>query len=185
MKLEDNQKKSFKTYHLQSDIFHNNVDNSSKPKSIQGYRKNQSDVFNFTQPNQTAKGIRKYNLESDILFTKNIQEKKKNVIRSGKVNIESKIEPKKEEKNKKQVGKEFIRTYDEWDLTSKKTVKYKNDPNPDNGLVFDFSNKPFNLGKTNKRLMPEKMKETVPKIQRGKKLFMKKNNEDPGSSLFK
>jgi len=33
--------------------------------------------------------------------------------------------------------------------------------------------------------MPEKMKETVLKIQRGKKLFMKKNNEDPGSSLVK
>ena len=29
------------------------------------------------------------------------------------------------------------------------------------------------------------MNETVPKIQRGKKLFMKKNNEDPGSSLAK
>ena len=39
------------------------------------------------------------------------------------------------------------------------------------------------MGKTEKKLMPEKMKETVPKIQRTKKLFLKKNNEDPGSSL--
>ena len=52
-------------------------------------------------------------------------------------------------------------------------------------MAFDFTNKPVYIGKTNKRLMPEKMKETVPKIQRGKKLFMKKNNEDPGSSLVK
>ena len=28
-------------------------------------------MFNFSQPNQTSKGIRSYHLESDILFTKN------------------------------------------------------------------------------------------------------------------
>ena len=154
-------------------------------KGIQGY-KNASNVFNFEQPNQIAKGIRNYHLQSDILFTKNNpQEKKVNSIRGGKINFESKIEPKREEAIKKNVGKEFQRSYQEWDLTSKKTAKYKNQPNPDNGLAFDFSDKPVNIGKTNKRLMPEKMEETVPKIQRGKKLFMKKNNEDPGSSLIK
>ena len=132
------------------------------------------------------KGIRTYHLESDILFTKNTPDEKKSGIKSSTKNNESKIEIKKENKNKtKNVGREFLRTYEEWDLSSKKTAKYKNEPNPDNGLAFDFSNKPVELGKTNKRLMPEKMKETVPKIQRGKKLFMKKNNEDPGSSLVK
>ena len=153
-------------------------------KGIQGY-KNTSNVFNFTEPNQTSKGIRSYHLQSDILFTKNTQDKKKNTIQSGYKNAESKIEPKKEEKRKKEVGREFLRTHEEWDLTYNKSRKYKNQPNPDNGLAFDFSNKPMGIGKTNKRLMPEKMKETVPKIQRGKKLFMKKNNEDPGSSLAK
>ena len=117
---------------------------------------------------------------------KNTPEEKTSGIKRRPNNIESKIEIKKDEKNNtKNVGRDFIRTYDEWDLISKKTAKYKNEPNPDNGLAFDFSNKPVELGKTNKRLMPEKMKETVPKIQRGKKLFMKKNNEDPGSSLVK
>ena len=116
--------------------------------------------------------------------TNEIENNKKS-IRGGTKNIESKIETQKEDKIKKNVGREFLRTYDEWELGSKKTAKYKNEPNPDNGLAFDFSKKPFELGKTNKRLMPEKMKETVPKIQRGKKLFMKKNNEDPGSSLAK
>ena len=185
IKIEDNQKKSIKSYHQQSDIFHKNKDNSSDIKGIQGY-KNTSHVFNYTQPEQTSKGIRTYHLESDILFTKNAPEEKKSSIKRGTKNNESKIEIKKEDNNKtKKVGREFLRSYDEWDLSSKKTVKYKNEPNPDNGLAFDFSNKPVELGKTNKRLMPEKMKETVPKIQRGKKLFMKKNNEDPGSSLVK
>ena len=154
-------------------------------KGIQGY-KNSSNVFNYNQPNQISKGIRDYHLQSDILFTKtNPDEKKVKSIRGGKFNLESTIEPKKEEKIKKNVGREFQRTYEEWDLSSKKTVKYKNQPNPDNGLAFDFRDKPVCIGKTNKRLMPEKMNETVPKIQRGKKLFMKKNNEDPGSSLIK
>ena len=184
IKFEDNEKKSFKSYHLQSDIFHKNADNSKYIKGIQGY-KNSSNVFNSTEPNQVAKGIKSYHLESDILFTKNTPEGNKKSIRGGTKNIESKIETQKEDKIKKNVGREFLRTYDEMDLTNKKTAKYKNQPNPDNGLAFDFSKKPFELGKTNKRLMPEKMKETVPKIQRGKKLFMKKNNEDPGSSLVK
>ena len=117
---------------------------------------------------------------------KNTPEEKTSGIKRGTKNNESKVEIKKDDNNKtKNMGREFLRTYDEWELTSKKTAKYKNEPNPDNGLAFDFSNKPIELGKTNKRLMPEKMKETVPKIQRGKKLFMKKNNEDPGSSLVK
>ena len=32
--------------------------------------------------------------------------------------------------------------------------------------------------------MPEKMNETMPKTEKGKKLFLIKNNEDPGSSLI-
>ena len=169
---------------MQSDIFNKNPDNSSNIKGIQGY-KNSSNVFNYTEPNQISKGIRDYHLQSDILFQKNPSNEEKVNNRGVYKNSESKIEPKKEEKNKKDVGREFLRTYDEWELGSKKTAKYKNQPNPDNGLAFDFSKKPVGLGKTNKRLMPEKMNETVPKIQRGKKLFMKKNNEDPGSSLAK
>ena len=80
-----------------------------------------------------------------------------------------------------------MRIYEEIDLITKKTAKYKNEPHPDNGLVYDFSNNPFRVGKTNKKLMPEKMNETVPvsKFEKGKKLFLKKNNEDPGSSLLK
>ena len=31
--------------------------------------------------------------------------------------------------------------------------------------------------------MPEKLFETEPKVEKGKKLFNIKNNEDPGSSL--
>ena len=169
---------------MQSDIFNKNPDTSSNIKGIQGY-KNSSNVFNYTEPNQISKGIRDYHLQSDILFQKNPSNGEKVNNRGVYKNSESKIEPKKEEKNKKDVGREFLRTYDEWELGSKKTAKYKNQPNPDNGLAFDFSKKPVGLGKTNKRLMPEKMNETVPKIQRGKKLFMKKNNEDPGSSLAK
>ncbi len=169
---------------MQSDIFHKNANDVQNRKGIRSY-KNSSNVFNFTEPNQIPKSFKSYHLQSDILFTKNIPGDNKRSIRGGAKNIESKIEAKKEEKNKKNVGREFLRTYDEMDLTGKKTVKYKNQPNPDNGLVYDFSNKPFELGKTDKRLMPEKMKETVPKIQRGKKMFMKKNKEDPGSSLAK
>ena len=184
IKIEDSIKKSIRTYHQHSDIFHKNADNSSNIKGIKGY-KNASNVFNYTEPYQTTKGIRSYHLQSDILFTKNIPQENKISIKRSTKNNESKIEPKKEEKIKKKVGKEFLRTYDEWDLTSKKTANYKNKPNPDNGLVFDFTKKPVYIGKTNKRLMPEKNKETVPKIQRGKKQFLKKNNEDPGSSLVK
>ena len=62
-----------------------------------------------------------------------------------------------------------MRTYEEIDPVTKKTPKYKNEPNPDNGLVYDFSNNPFRVGKTNKKLMPEKLNETVPKFEKGKK----------------
>ena len=55
---------------MQSDIFNKNPDNSPNVKGIQGY-KNSSNVFNYTQPNQIAKGIRDYHLQSDILFQKN------------------------------------------------------------------------------------------------------------------
>ena len=182
IKLEDNPKKSFKSYHQQSDIFHKEPDNSKNIKGIQGY-KNASSAFTYTEPNQSSKANNgTYHLESDIFFTKSSNDKTKKPIRGGKINYESKIEPKKE-KNKKIERKEFLRTYEEWDLGSKKSAKYKNEPHPDNGLVYDFSNKPVFMGKTEKKLMPEKMKETVPKIQRTKKLFLKKNNEDPGSSL--
>ena len=172
-KLEDNPKKSNKSYHQQSDIFNKNPDNSSNIKGIQGY-KNASNVFNFSQPNQAPKGIRSYHLESDILFTKNPGKEEKSGINRATKNEESKINPEKTEKIKKNVGRDFIRTNDEWDLTSKKTAKYKNEPNPDNGLAFDFSNKPVYIGKTDKKYLPEKRKETEPEIQRGKKLFMKK-----------
>jgi hypothetical protein len=77
-----------------------------------------------------------------------------------------------------------VRTYDEIDPVSKKTAQYKNEPHPDNGLVYDFSNNPFRIGKTNKKYLPEKLNETEPKIEKGKKLFLIKNNEDPGSSLL-
>jgi hypothetical protein len=77
-----------------------------------------------------------------------------------------------------------MRTYEEIDPVNKKTAKYKNEANPDNVLVYDFSNNPFRIGKTNKRLMPEKMNETEPKLEKGKKLFKKKNNEDPRSTLW-
>ena len=77
-----------------------------------------------------------------------------------------------------------MRTYEEIDPVNKKTAKYKNEANPDNGLVYDFSKNPFRIGKTNKRLMPEKMNETEPKVEKGKKLFKKKNNEDPRSTLW-
>ena len=79
--------------------------------------------------------------------------------------------------------KKYNRTYEEWDLGSKKSTKYKNEPHPDNGLVYDFTKKPVYIGNTGKKVNPEKLKETVPKIQRTKKLYLKKNNEDPGSSL--
>ena len=87
IKIEDNQKKSFKSYHQQSDIFHKNKDNSSDIKGIQGY-KNSSNVFNFTQPEQTSKGIRTYHLQSDILFTKNAPDEKKTSIQRSTKNNE-------------------------------------------------------------------------------------------------
>ena len=183
--MEENQKKPIRSYHQQSDIFMKNTDNSKNIKGIRAYR-NASNAFNFTEPNQDKKTNNgNYYLESDIFFTKNGNDKEKKPIRGGKINYESKVETKKDEKKRKILGKEFVRTYEEWDLGSKKSAKYKNEPNPDNGLVFDFSQKPINIGITGKRLMPEKKKETVPKIQRTKKLFLKKNNEDPGSSLIK
>ena len=81
------------------------------------------------------------------------------------------------------MGKEFMRTSEVMKPSFKKNVKYKNEPNPDNGLVYDFSNNPFKIGKTYKKIQPEKLYETVPKVEKGKKLFLIKNNEDPGSSL--
>ena len=36
-----------------------------------------------------------------------------------------------------------MRTYEEIDPVNKKTAKYKNNTNPDNALVYDFSNNPF------------------------------------------
>ena len=77
-----------------------------------------------------------------------------------------------------------MRTYEEMQPKSIKINKLKNEPHPDNGLVYDFTYKPYKIGKTNKRLIPEKMNETEPKIEKGKKLFLIKNNEDPGSSLI-
>ena len=64
---------------MQSDIFNKNPDNSPNVKGIQGY-KNSSNVFNYTQPNQIAKGIRDYHLQSDILFQKILQKKIKLII---------------------------------------------------------------------------------------------------------
>ena len=184
IKQEEESKKSFRNYHLESDIFNLKPDNSKTQTTIRGYQ-NKSNVFGNTESNVGPKGIRSYHLESDILFTKNPGKEEKSGINRATKNEESKINPEKTEKNKKNVGRDFIRTNDEWDLTSKKTAKYKNEPNPDNGLAFDFSNKPVYIGKTDKKYLPEKRNETEPEIQRGKKLFMKKNNEDPGSSLIK
>ena len=109
---------------MQSDIFNKNPDNSSNMKGIQGY-KNSSNVFNYTEPNQISKGIRDYHLQSDILFQKNPSNGEKVNNRGVYKNSESKIEPKKEEKNKKDVGREFLRTYDEWELGSKKLRNIK------------------------------------------------------------
>lgn len=119
------------------------------------------------------------------MFTKGNNQKEKRAIKSSKINYESINDPQKKGKIRRILGKEFERTTKEIDPASKKNVKYKNDPNPDNGLVYDFSNNPFRIGKTNKKLMPEKLFETEPKAEKGKKLFNIKNNEDPGSSLWK
>lgn len=173
-----------RNYHLESDIFHKKPDNSKTLESIRGYH-NSSNVFVNTEPNNFGKGIRSYHLESDILFKKDNKEKEKKGIRGPTINYESKNEPQKKGKIRRYLRKEFNRTYEEIDPISKKTAKYKNEPHPDNGLVYDFSNNPFRIGKTNKKLMPEKMNETVPKTAKGKKLFLIKNNEDPGSSLLK
>ena len=119
------------------------------------------------------------------MFTKGNNPKDKRTIKSSKINYESIKDPQKKGKIRRILGKEFERTTKEIDPSSKKNVKYKNEPNPDNGLVYDFSNNPFRVGKTNKRLMPEKLFETEPKVEKGKKFFNIKNNEDPGSSLWK
>ena len=176
-------KKPIRSYHLESDIFHNKPDNSKTLEPIRGYH-NSSNVFVNTEPHY-GKGIRSYHLESDILFKKDNNEKEKKGIKGPKINYESKNEPQKKGKIRRYLRKELMRTYEEIEPITKKTAKYKNEPNPDNGLVYDFSNNPFRVGKTNKKLMPEKLNETVPKFEKGKKLFLKKNNEDPGSSLLK
>ncbi len=134
-------------------------------------------------PEKTIKPIRNYHLESDILFEKENKEKEKKRIKGAKINYESKDEPEKKVRIRRILGNEFKRSYEEIKIP-RKNVKYKNEPHPDNGLVYDFTNNPFRLGKTNKRLMPEKLNETVPKIEKGKKMFLIKNNEDPGSSLI-
>jgi len=182
--MPEKPKNPIKNYHLESDIFNLKPDKSKTVEAIRGYH-NESNVFVNNEPRNTGKAIRSYHLESDILFTKGKNQKEKKAIKSSKINYETINEPQKKLKIRRILGKELVTSTEEMDPISKKTVKYKNKPNPDNGLVYDFTNNSFRVGKTNKRLMPEKMNETVPKIQRGKKLFMKKNNEDPGSSLVK
>ena len=119
-----------------------------------------------------------------FLFEKTYNEKEKKGIKGPSINYESKNEPQKKGRIRRILGNEFKRTYEEIEPIPRKNIKYKNEPHPDNGLVYDFTNNPFRLGKTDKRLMPEKMNETMPKIEKGKKLFLIKNNEDPGSSLI-
>ena len=151
---------------------------------IRGYH-NYSNVFINKEPKTGGNGIRSYHLESDILFQKKYNEKEKKGIRGPKNNFESRNDLQKKEKMRKIDGREFMRTCEVMRPSFKKNIRYKNEPHPDNGLVYDFSNKPFRIGKTEKKLMPEKLYETAPKVEKGKKLFLIKNNEDPGSSLIK
>ena len=182
--MPEKPKNPIKNYHLESDIFNVKPDKSKTLEAIRGYH-NSSNVFVNNEPKNTGKAIRSYHLESDILFTKGNNQKEKKPIRGAKINYETMNEPQKKGKIRRILGKELNRTTEEIEPISKKTVKYKNEPNPDNGLVYDFSNNPFRVGKTNKRLMPEKMNETSPKLVKGKKLYNRKNNEDAGSSLLK
>ena len=183
MKIPEKTIKPIRNYHLESDIFHNKPDNSKTLDAIRGYH-NHSNAFINKEPIDGGNGIRSYHLESDILFQKKYNEKEKKGIKGPKINYESNHDQQKKGKIRRIEGKEFMRTYEEMEPISKKNVKYKNEPNPDNGLVYDFSNNPFRVGKTNKRLMPEKLYETMPHVEKGKKLFLIKNNEDPGSSLI-
>ena len=183
IKLEEEPKKPIRNYHLESDIFNLKPDNSKTQTAIRGYH-NKSNAFGNTESNGGPKGIRSYHLESDILFKKKDNIKEKKGIRGPEINYESINEPQKKGKIRRFIGKEQMRTYEEIDPISKKSAKYKNEPHPDNGLVYDFTNNPFRVGKTNKKLMPEKLNETTPHFEKGKKLFMKKNNEDPRSTLW-
>ena len=181
--MPEKRRQPIRNYHFESDIFNIKPDKSKTLETIRGYH-NSSNVFVNKEQIKGENGIRNYHLESDILFQKGTNEKEKKGIKGPKINYESKFDQQKKGKIRRIVGKELKRTYEETDPISKKTVKYKNEPNPDNGLVYDFSNNPFRVGKTNKRLMPEKLNETEPKAEKGKKLFLIKNNEDPGSSLL-
>ena len=183
IKQEEESKKSFRNYHLESDIFNLKPDNSKTQTTIRGYQ-NKSNVFGNTESNVGPKGIRSYHLESDILFKKKDNIKEKKSIRGPEINYESINEPEKKGKIRRIIGKEQMRTFEEIDPISKKSAKYKNEAHPDNGLAYDFTNNPFRVGKTNKKLMPEKLNETIPNIEKGKKLFIKKNNEDPRSTLW-
>jgi len=183
IKISETAKQPIRNYHLESDIFNTKPDNSKTLEAVRGYH-NQSNVFINNEPKQGYNAIRSYHLESDILFQKGKNEKEKKGIKSAKINNETRNEPQKMGKIRRIEGKEFKRTYEEFQPKSIKINKSKNEPNPDNGLAYDFTYKPFKIGKTNKRLMPEKLNETEPKMEKGKKLFLIKNNEDPGSSLI-
>ena len=183
IKISETSKQPIRNYHLESDIFNTKPDNSKTLDAIRGYH-NESNVFINKEPRQRYNAIRSYHLESDILFQKGKNEKEKKTIKSSKINNETRNEPQKMGKIRRIEGKEFKRTYEEFQPKSIKINKSKNEPNPDNGLAYDFTSKPNKIGKTNKRLMPEKMNETEPKMEKGKKLFLIKNNEDPGSSLI-
>ena len=181
--MPENKRNPIRNYHLESDIFNLKPDKSKNLETIRGYH-NSSNVFVNNEPIKGGNGIRNYHLESDILFQKGTKKKEKKGIKGPKTNFESEFQPQKKAKIRRIVGKELERTYKEMDPVSKKTARYKNEPNPENGLVYDFSNNPFRVGKTNKKLMPEKLNETEPTVGKGKKLFLIKNNEDPGSSLI-
>ena len=183
IKISETTKQPIRNYHLERDIFNTKPDNSKTLDAIRGYH-NESNVFINKEPRQRYNAIRSYHLESDILFQKGKNEKEKKTIKSSKINNETRNEPQKMGKIRRIEGKEFKRTYEEFQPKSIKINKSKNEPNPDNGLAYDFTSKPNKIGKTNKRLMPEKMNETEPKMEKGKKLFLIKNNEDPGSSLI-
>jgi hypothetical protein len=174
--------RTFRTHYKETDIFNLKPPkevNTSNP--IRKYN-NQSSISS-TEPHTEKIRPKKY-LESDILFRKECKVEENKVIYGAKRNEESKIEQNKIEKRRQNLGKEFLRTYEEIDPMGRKNMKYKNEPNPDNGLAFDFSNNAGKI-KTGKKILPEKISETVPKIQRGKKIYGIKNNEDPGSSLKK
>ena len=150
-------KKTIRSYHLESDIFHQKPVQTNQTQ-IKNYYK--SDIFHFNED-------------------KNNHPKK--TVRSARYLIESGQEPEKKLRpNKVFKGEQLKETIQkDWNTNRMRPIIRKEDS--ENTLAYDLSKCPAKKEKTQKR----KIKEPLPKEsgRQGKTIITERIKEDPGNTL--